>query len=94
VTDCVAIKRQLGEFPWRIKALGVVAYARAGREMSEEDCAVYGQWPPRDREVMRTLIDRIPLREPVCEECRMAFWRNILIEAEPEAPEEPPHRIH
>jgi hypothetical protein len=36
------------------------------------------------------LIDRIPLREPICEECLAAFRRNVV---EPE-PEEEPHHIH
>jgi hypothetical protein len=47
---------------------------------SEEDCAVCGQWPAGDREGVRMLIDRIPLREPVCEECLMAFGRSLVVE--------------
>jgi hypothetical protein len=26
---------------------------------------------------MRILIDRLPLQEEVCDECQVAFWRNI-----------------
>ena len=26
---------------------------------------------------MRILIDRLPLEENVCDECQVAFWRNL-----------------
>jgi hypothetical protein len=42
--------------------------------VSEDDCAVCGRWPKRDRSALRDLIDR---REPICDECVNAFFRNI-----------------
>jgi hypothetical protein len=27
---------------------------------------------------MRMLIDRVPLKEPLCEECVIAWWRNLI----------------
>jgi hypothetical protein len=44
--------------------------------VSEDDCAVCGGWPARDREAMRLLTSRIPL-EGVCEACEMEFWRGL-----------------
>jgi hypothetical protein len=44
--------------------------------VSEDDC-VCGHWPEADRSSMRILIDRLPLQEEVCDECSVAFWRNI-----------------
>jgi hypothetical protein len=45
--------------------------------VAEDDCVVCGRWPAADREGMREMIDCISLRDDVCEECEMAFWRNI-----------------
>ena len=45
--------------------------------VSEDDCVVCGHWPEADRSSMRVLIDRLPLQEEVCDECQVAFWRNI-----------------
>jgi hypothetical protein len=42
---------------------------------------------------MRMLIDHIPLREAVYEECQIAFFRNIMEPEEPEA-EEPRYTTH
>jgi hypothetical protein len=50
---------------------------RAPNTATEADCAVCGQWHPAIRLAMRDLIDRIRLREPICDECLMAFWTNI-----------------
>jgi hypothetical protein len=45
--------------------------------ISEDDCAVCGHWPAADREAMRLMIDRISLQDDVCDECSVAFFRNI-----------------
>ena len=37
------------------------------------------------------LIDRIPLRKPVCDECLTALWRNVM---EPEEEPTPPSHTH
>jgi len=54
----------------------------------DEPCAVCASWPPSAREGMRDVIDRLPLREPLCEACVVAFWNNCVARAEQE--EEPP----
>jgi hypothetical protein len=46
--------------------------------VSEADCEVCQDWPAADRETMRIMIDRIPLHDPVCAECQMAFWAKLL----------------
>ena len=47
--------------------------------VSEDDCVLCSKWPAKDRWGLREMIDRMPLRddEPVCDECQMAFSRNI-----------------
>jgi hypothetical protein len=45
--------------------------------ISEDDCAVCGDWPAADREGMRMLLDRIPLHDGVCDLCQMEFWRGL-----------------
>ena len=37
--------------------------------MSDYDCAVCGSWPPALRETMREVVDELPLRRQVCDEC-------------------------
>jgi len=49
----------------------------------QDRCAVCARWPAADREGMRMLVDSIPLREPVCEDCVMAFWRTLIEAIEP-----------
>jgi hypothetical protein len=44
--------------------------------MSSE-CVVCGHWPEADRWACREMLDSIPLSDDVCEECEMAFWKNI-----------------
>jgi hypothetical protein len=44
------------------------------------DCAVCGQLCDADQRIMREMrmLDRLSLpKEPVCDECEMAFWRNL-----------------
>jgi hypothetical protein len=45
--------------------------------VAEDDCVVCGHWPAADRSAMREMIDRISLKDDVCDECNMAFFRNI-----------------
>ena len=42
-------------------------------------CVLCSHWPEADRWALREMIDSMPLRddEPVCDECQMAFWKNI-----------------
>jgi uncharacterized membrane protein len=45
--------------------------------LSEDDCAVCGSWPFALRATMRDAIFRIPLKEPICDDCVVAFWDNV-----------------
>jgi hypothetical protein len=45
--------------------------------LSEDDCAVCGRWPPALRPTMRDAIFRVPLHEPVCDDCMVAFVTNV-----------------
>jgi hypothetical protein len=57
--------------------------------VSEDDCTICSKWPAKDRWGLREMINSMPLSDdvPVCDECQMAFWRNIgfldLFTAEP-----------
>jgi hypothetical protein len=46
-------------------------------DASEAECAICAQWPLGLRPVMRSSIYGLPLREPVCAKCQIAFWANI-----------------
>jgi hypothetical protein len=41
------------------------------------DCLLCSRVPPSEREAFRASLDTLPLDEPVCDECLMAFWRNL-----------------
>ena len=42
-------------------------------------CAVCGAWPEANRQAMRSLIDdEILLKEPVCDDCLLAFWERLF----------------
>ncbi len=45
--------------------------------VNEENCAVCSKTGPNDREALRRDLSSVQLREPVCNACLMAFWRNI-----------------
>jgi hypothetical protein len=45
--------------------------------VSEDQCAVCSLVPPIDRQLFRMDLYKIPLREPMCDACVMAFFRNI-----------------
>jgi hypothetical protein len=45
--------------------------------VSEDDCSLCGQMWPSEREAFRASLDVIPLPQPVCNACVMAFWRNV-----------------
>jgi hypothetical protein len=44
---------------------------------TEAQCPVCSQWPPADRAGKRELFVEIPLHDPVCKRCFVAFWSNI-----------------
>ena len=50
---------------------------------SEDQCAVCARWSAAERKGMRMLIDYIPRKEPMCKECVMAWWRNLIEITEP-----------
>lgn len=43
----------------------------------KDQCLVCGDIPPAEREAFRASLDTVPLAEPVCDACLMAFWRNL-----------------
>lgn len=45
--------------------------------VGEDQCALCSGIWASEREAFRANLDKIPLREPVCNGCLMAFWRNI-----------------
>jgi hypothetical protein len=45
--------------------------------VSEDDCVVCSGWPAKDRWALREMLNTIPLADTVCDECNMAFFRNI-----------------
>jgi hypothetical protein len=45
--------------------------------VDEEHCLLCSRVPPSEREAFRISLDTLPLDEPVCDECLMAFWRNL-----------------
>lgn len=57
--------------------------------VSEEQCALCaGMWSS-EREAFRINLESLPLNEPVCSACLVAFWRNIGFPVSNE--EEPKH---
>jgi hypothetical protein len=49
---------------------------------TEDECACCSRLPAVLRPMLRIAIDQIPLREPVCDACLEAFWKNVK-EGEP-----------
>ena len=45
--------------------------------VDENGCLLCGEISPSEREAFRARLDRMPLDEPVCDACLMAFWRNL-----------------
>ena len=43
----------------------------------EDDCAVCGSWPASFRPTMRDAIFFIPVKQPICDDCVVAFWDNV-----------------
>ena len=40
-------------------------------------CAICGRWPSALRSVMRSAINVLLLKEPICAECFQAFWTTL-----------------
>ena len=45
--------------------------------VDEKDCLLCSHVPPKERDAFRGSLDTMPLDEPVCDACAMAFWRNF-----------------
>jgi hypothetical protein len=43
----------------------------------ESNCVVCSAWPKADRAWLRKDISCIPLREPICDPCLVAFWQRL-----------------
>ena len=41
-------------------------------------CIICRDWPAPWREAMRASINTIPPKAPVCDDCLMAFWENLM----------------
>jgi hypothetical protein len=56
--------------------------------VSEEQCMLCsGMWPS-EQELFRAHLESIPAREPICDVCLMAFWRNIGFPVRDDGPTE------
>ena len=64
---CVQFVSEPG--PWPRPPLTILAEG--------DDCAICGPWPPALRAGMRTAITAVPLRQPICEQCLVAWWGNV-----------------
>jgi hypothetical protein len=49
--------------------------------IAEANCALCRDLDPAQRAAMRSDLIVIPLREPVCDQCTLAFWANLLANA-------------
>jgi hypothetical protein len=47
----------------------------------DDECVICGHWPASLRPTMRTAIDRVPVRNWVCDECLKAFCRRSRLYA-------------
>jgi hypothetical protein len=45
--------------------------------VDEDHCALCWHMWPSEREAFRANLDQLPLDEPVCDACLLAFWRNL-----------------
>jgi hypothetical protein len=43
---------------------------------AEADCPVCSAWPDKDKDQRRSELDRVPLHDPICKACFVAFWTN------------------
>jgi hypothetical protein len=41
-------------------------------------CALCSHIPPVAREAFRADLDTLPLNDPICEACLMAWWRKLF----------------
>ena len=55
-------------------------------EATEDQCVVCRRWPKALRPAMRAAINSLPLKQPVCVECAVAFWTNIRRKAQRQRP--------
>jgi hypothetical protein len=41
---------------------------------TEADCPVCSAWPDNAKDKRRSELERVPLRDPICIACFVAFW--------------------
>ena len=51
--------------------------ARMTDPIEEDQCVICQRWPATLRPIMRDAVFTIPLKQPVCDGCLMAFWINV-----------------
>jgi len=44
----------------------------------EDDCSLCGRWSASERRGFRKNLDMLPLEQPVCDRCLVAFCRNVI----------------
>jgi hypothetical protein len=54
--------------------------------VSEDGCVECGHLPAAERPARRLLIDTISLSDDVCDECNVAFFRNLFPDLFPAEP--------
>jgi hypothetical protein len=58
--------------------------------VDEKDCLVCGEIAPNERDAFRASLDTLPMKEPICIFCEIAFWRNLgLPVSDTDEPDEP-----
>ncbi len=55
----------------------MLTFAEMSDFVNEDDRSLCSRFSPSEREAFRADLDTLPLKEPVCVACEMAFWRNL-----------------
>jgi len=58
-------------------AAELVRLQRRWLSVDKEHCALCARMWRSEREAFRANLDTLPVNEPICDACLMAFWQNL-----------------
>src|SRR4030095_16946871 len=51
-----------------------LSWSQTMDQFTTTDCPVCSAWPDKEKDQRRSELERVPLHDPICKDCFVAFW--------------------